>query len=144
MRLHHVEKVVGTPAPAIIARAWVDLLEQGLIQDHMIPIGWDDSAFYITDGDRFVAVLSYFAAEWNGGAHVKVGWVAPEYRRRGLYRRLWSALVERAREKGWMRIEGATAANNAPLQAFAASVGRELTAFSYSYAVPLGDNGTEL
>ncbi len=94
---------------------------------HAVTAYWDD---------QIVGFIIFSHEEKEVTLDIRLGYVRPEYRRRGVYRQVWTALVEHARTLGVLRIWGGTDVRNEPMRKFWASVGRKEESVSGHYAIP--------
>ena len=137
MTIRHVERINGTPLVPVAIEAWRELLVSGWAADEVL-LNWDLKAFYAEQAGslRITGILLYEDLEWKNALHISLGYVIPNYRRAGIYRQLWNALVEKAREKGRGRILGTSHVRNETMRAVHEALGREPTFTLYEYRVP--------
>lgn len=95
-----------------------------------IRLGWSLGAF---DGKSLVGILLAEPHAWNHSVWVLEVGVAPAHRRRGTGRRLFEALVERARRAGYRTIVCETQTTNGPAIAFYRSLGFAVEGVDISY-----------
>jgi GNAT superfamily N-acetyltransferase len=67
---------------------------------------------------------------------IKLGYVLPEHRGRGIYSALWNAAVDKARELKYVQIVGATSPRNGRMQAIFEKQGRVLSCLTYKFDLP--------
>jgi GNAT superfamily N-acetyltransferase len=92
-----------------------------------VPYHFQDEAVCAYRGAEAVGVISW--RKTDGGAEVWIcmGYVLPQFRRCGIYRRLWEALIRHARKIGAVRIGSATNLANKEMRAFYRASGRTET-----------------
>lgn len=124
--IKYVKATEGTPVLPFIVDAYVSLRRAGNIDPQACPVSGAEEAFYVANrAGKVVAVLSFFESEplvWT----VNMGFVAKQYRRRGLYAVLWARLVAEARTRSITAVLGYHKPGNTDILAFNAKVGRKL------------------
>ena len=123
-----------TPALPLLVRGYHELLRDGLVQP-LVNIFWDDQAFVAFDAlPQAIGVLS-FAKPWAGAIDIRVGYVLPEFRRRGTYQTLWNSLVTHARDLKVRQINSGVHTANMGMRATAQAQDRQAVAVIFSYQV---------
>jgi len=126
----------NTPAFALLAEGWNELVQEGLTADGDGAPPWlfDDEVLYVVVEREILAVLVY---RKTLVVTVKLVYVEPSSRRRGLFKSLLGALGEIARTAGVETIRMQTPSENVPFQAVlrhmkltVSSVGYDLAAAS--------------
>ena len=112
-----------TPALPIAARGWMELMDAGLVQNCLL-LGLDQKAFTYSIDGIIAGVLVFEHHAYRKEVFVILGYVLPEYRRTGVYRALWLALVEKAKDLKCHHITSGTAAANESMRSAAAALGR--------------------
>lgn len=140
MKIEHYEKLNNTPAVKIAVEGWNEMLVRGVARE-VVMVQWDSNAlvaFHQNDLLELVpaGVIIYAHLEWAREMHINIGYVRPAFRRQGVYRELWAALVARAQEKNVAYIEGSTAMDNEEVRATARSLGREERGVLLGFKVP--------
>ncbi|MEI9917081.1 MAG: GNAT family N-acetyltransferase [Methylovirgula sp.] len=118
IRIETYEGISATPALPLAVEGWHELIKRKLADDQMI-FNWDSNALVAFVGKKPVGVLLWAKIEWQKRAYVNLGYVQPDYRRRGIYRQLFAGLVEKAREAKLREIQGITYTKNSALRKFA-------------------------
>lgn len=142
IKIRAYDGITNTPAMPLLARAWNEI---GIEHPGALcgcPISWDDNAFVAVEigadgAEILIGVLSWKKHAWNKSAFVNVGWVDPAHRRTGVYRLLWSALVERAVALNLCKVEGMTSIENNVMRAAAARLGRVESTVMLVYRLPV-------
>lgn len=132
MEIKYYKQLNGSPALALAVEAENALHQAGFTSGHVL-VAWNQQALAAFVDGRVVGVLTYEDLEWKNELFVVVGYVHPAFRRRGIYRALWEALVARAQETGRPRIVGTTSVMNQAMQATMEALGRRPVAISYEY-----------
>lgn len=122
LAIKHVEKLEYTPYYLFALKGWIEIVEAGHADGGKASFYDNNPAIVMLDGDRPVSILVW--TDSNGLCHICHGWTDPEYRRLGLYTRLYSALKEKAKEKGFKKISGGIAPSNHKMLEAAARQGR--------------------
>ncbi len=114
-----VKGYYGTPVLKLAVAAWLELLENGLVEDITNPIEWNDELFVAVVDEKPIGFIAFAQQEWNKVLVVRFGYVVPGARRFGVYEKLWAALRREARKRKVARISSATFLTNAPVRACA-------------------------
>lgn len=130
----YYEQINGTVAVQLALRAEADLHAAGLADDVIIT-HWDQSALVAYEAGRAVGIITFEHSKWQKRINICQGWVDPEYRRRGIYRELWNALVEKAKELKAIKIMGYTRYNNERMLIVAKQLGRKITVIGMEYLI---------
>ena len=134
------ENINFTPAVRLAALGWADLISSGLSGDSVL-IQWDDRALVAFVKDKPAGVLVWSKIDWQRAAFVKLGFVLPEFRRAGIYRALWEALVEESRKLKLHHIEGVTWCNNSVMREVAHRQGRSERTVGLWFEIPESGGG---
>ncbi len=136
VRMLHFNEVNMTPVVPLVHRAYDELMTAGLA-DYEVALSHDDKAVVAFTQDNIIAgILVYRELKWLRQWWVLIGWVAPQYRRKGVYTRLWAELVKRARKnKNIESITGATSVLNERMREVNASLDRIPHTISYKYPI---------
>lgn len=101
-RLQHVERLSSNPeALAFVRRINAIFLQQNLTELKEVDGEWE--AVLIREDDAILAVIAFY--RYEGMYYLAICWVKEEYRRAGLYKRLYRWVVKYALEKGARTIE---------------------------------------
>ena len=143
IRIEHVEILSGSPAMPIAVEGWMNLIDHGMMQDDTCLLAWNNKALLAySENDTLLGVLVYTDIEWRQMYGVVLGYVRLAYRKHGVYRKLWKALVKEAQKEGRLKIEGATSVDNHTMQEVMRKLGRQATRIEYQYDVPNKETGT--
>lgn len=131
----HFECIQRTVALPLAVRAWHELLQAGMV-DPLVLLHWEDQAIVgLVDGVP-AGVLVFVHEKWGAQLFVKLGYVLPAHRRRGVYTRMFAALVARAQALKVPHIYGATRNSNLAMLGTAHSLRRSVTSYVLDFAVP--------
>jgi RimJ/RimL family protein N-acetyltransferase len=132
----HYEGLNHTPAVALAQQGWAESIKDGL-SEPIVALGWDQNAIVasIEDGTP-VGVLVWAKQDWGKQIVVVFGYVLPEFRRKGVYDKLWLALVDKAKELKITRILGETHIDNQAMRAVAKKHGRHERSVMLTFDVP--------
>jgi GNAT superfamily N-acetyltransferase len=101
-------------------RGWHEGLSEGWLDVFENPVNWDDEIIYATGRHgKVMGFISYANQEWNKVVLVRFGYVLPEHRRKGVYKRLYAELVKEAKAKKATRLSSATFLKNRRVRAAA-------------------------
>lgn len=137
IEIKHVEGLNGVGITAMAQRAYVELAESGFGIDE-IALHWEQNAVVALDGTAPIGVMVWTEEKWNKGLWLLLSYVSPDHRRRGVFTAMWSALVEKAKEKKLGFIRSMTNVHNYPMRAAAEKVGRVEDCVRMVYRVPAG------
>lgn len=95
------EQVAGSELWLAAVQAYVELAQQDLVSKTQLPFYHDDKVVYAVDQekDEIIGLLVYRETSWNREIWVVLGWVNEDYRRNGIYTRLYRWLQGRRDEK---------------------------------------------
>ena len=136
MRVELLKQLNGHPAVGVALRAHADMITKGLATDTHCMVGWDDLAVVAYEGEEIVGIITFGDAAWISQLSIKIGWVSPERRKHGIYRKLWQRLVEYAQEKERAEIVGTTLVENTAMRAIAKQLGRIEHSINLAFPVP--------
>jgi GNAT superfamily N-acetyltransferase len=134
------ERINNTPAIALIARAWSELLEAGLAAPELVG-HWQQKAIVGNFDGEAIALITWEPVEYKNCIWLQMGYVDPSYRRRGIYVQMWERLVAKARELKIPQIESGIHVRNEAALALSDSLGRERIAIMTRYRVPEAIHG---
>ena len=126
------KQVTGYPAERFVANLANCIAQAGSPMN----FAWNNKVLAIVVDGAVVAAIAYNHVEWQRKLYVDLGGVAPEWRRQGLYRRLWERLVERARELDCPTIESSYPVHNTASAAMHVALGRPVVAHVTRFVVP--------
>lgn len=124
-----------TPALGLVARAWPEMIAQGIAPQEGIN-SWDHQAIVAFTGDLPVGLITYTHEKWRKILWVHLGYVIPELRRQGIYRMLWERIVKAAQRLSAAEIQGGTHVKNVAMLECAARLGRTPLFVTTRFAVP--------
>jgi GNAT superfamily N-acetyltransferase len=130
-----------TPAAPLILRAGAELYAEGLAAPELVG-SWNHLAVVAFAGDVAVGVITYSHEKWRNLIWIHLGYVAPEARRRGLYRLMWDRVVKAAQKLGVPEIHGGTHVDNKAMLACAESLGRKPLFITTRFVVPPATNSS--
>jgi len=122
--IEHVSQIGGSPYHFAAIKAWVEIVEAGYGDGANLSISYDDQAIVMKDGETVIGLIVWRNLKWCQSAWVCVGWVRPEYRRRGFYRRLYEATRNAAKVAGARLLDGGVNPANSAILKSAEAMGR--------------------
>lgn len=135
MEIKHFRQISGSRAMEIAIEGEAFLHAQGFSSPHL-HVQWNHEALVADVDGEAAGILVYADVDWKNEVWVVLGYVRPHFRRRGIYRALWEALVVRARQAGRPRIGGDTSIKNKAMQQTMEALGRRPVAIIYDFDVP--------
>jgi GNAT superfamily N-acetyltransferase len=119
----HFARLNLTPAVEIALEGQRDLIVSGMGTE-IINLHGDYRAILAKIDGESAGVIVWSVQEWISDAFIHLGYVRKPFRRRGVYRALWNALLATARDKELVSVSGVTDTNNAQLRNVALALGR--------------------
>lgn len=135
----HEAQLAGSEGEPLAMALAADLAGRGLLrtQTH----NWDNriTVARSTDG-QIAGVICWSLNKWNRSAFINLGGTAPAFRRQGVYRALFEALVceIRTNHAEVERIDSGHHIDNAASAAMHKALGRTLDSLGYSFRIPRG------
>jgi GNAT superfamily N-acetyltransferase len=124
-----------TPAICLIARAWPEMIAQGIAPNEGIS-SWDHQAIVAFSAELPVGVITYTHEKWRRLVWVHLGYVIPELRRHGIYRMLWDRVIKSAQKLGAVEIHGGTHVDNVAMLECVKRLGRRPISITTRFVVP--------
>jgi len=102
MDVHYSESASSTPAFALLAEAWLELLLDGLTPDFMgvPPYTYKTQVLYVGTPPDVVGVLAFEHLQKEGVVKAVLAYVEPSSRRTGIFSMMVDRLLEIAATKG--------------------------------------------
>lgn len=134
-RIDHYQGLDGTPAVALALRGQTECLEHG--GEQAVGLHWSYNAITATIDGKVVGVIVWIdQMKDSRRIWLQLGYMLPEFRGRGIYSYLWSALILKAQEMKCPQIQSATNVNNYHMREVAKAQGRVEFAVSLRFDVP--------
>ncbi|MDX0487524.1 GNAT family N-acetyltransferase [Sinorhizobium medicae] len=146
--MYHVrfyENCGHSPAWPLVPRAMIDLEDRGVdFQPHVSPVWTDACMAAIGEDGKAIGFLIYRYDQVKCSWFIMLAYVVPEHRRRGIHTALFSALVDRAKQRGdILSIDCGTHVKNTAAQAAFEAQGRAKIAIMYSFHLKDWADGKE-
>ena len=137
LKILRVPQLGGTPFAGFAVEVNAALLEEGFADFSVSMVGWDTCAVVALSGREQTptGIITYADSKWHGCFDIGMGYVLPDWRRRGIYRQMWDELVLTAQEQKVSRIYGAIMVNNAPMLKVAVALGRRIESHNVVFDV---------
>lgn len=128
LKLIRVPQLGGTPFLGLAVQVHAALIEEGFADPTAQMVNWDTRAVVALSGRELTpaGIITYSAMEWIKCFDIGLGYVLPDWRRRGIYRQMWDELVAVAQEQKIAKIYGAISINNAPMLKVSVALGRRV------------------
>lgn len=88
-----VERLARTPHYGFAMLAYADMLTMGQVDLLGRPFSWNDAAIVAMVGDQDVGIVAFDGADLDA-ATVRLAYVHPDYRRRGIFRLMHAELLK--------------------------------------------------
>src|SRR6266702_4781962 len=115
MRIKYVAEIEGSPVVQYVANAWCQLMKEGHWDRTSVLISGGLSCVYAVENKKVVGCLTWHGDDSNWT--INLGYISPEYRRKGLYSKLHAALLEKARAAHVPQITSIVKPTNEPIRA---------------------------
>ncbi len=128
LKILRVPQLGGTPFLGLAVQVHAALLEEGFADPEAPMVSWDTSAVVALSGHELTSagIITYVEMKWRNCFDIGMGYVLPDWRRRGIYRHMWDELVLVAQDKNVCKIYGAIKITNAPMLKVAIALGRRV------------------
>ena len=135
MLVHYSKRASNTPAFALLAEGWNELVQDGFTAegDGSPPLRPDDEVLYV-HGDSEDDVIGVLAFDHTLALTVRMVYVEPSSRRRGVFKALLADLQEVGRTRGVERIHMPAPVENVLFQAVLKHMGGPTIAVVYDMA----------
>ncbi len=137
MRIEYSRRASKTPAFALLAEGWNELVQDGYTPDGdgVSPVKPDNEVLYaISDDGDVVGVIAYTFTDENRAVEITLAYVEPSSRRRGVFKSLVARLRGVARDARVDRIYMQSVVDNAPFQAVLRRLNRPVVSVVYDLA----------
>lgn len=135
----YVKRLSGNGATAFAIEANAKMIEYGVASEKFAMVAWDDQAMLAFEDGVLIGIITFYFIEWRSEIAIKLGFVSEEHRNKGIYRLLWNALVEKAKELNAQSITGVTYVRNYTMRDVANKLGREEISINLYYPVGLSN-----
>ncbi len=134
IEIKHYSGLNYTPAVLLAAEAQYSLLSENM-SEPLISTFWDDEIILATIDNDSAGLILWKYSEWVKTVNIHIGYVRPKYRRFGVYRKMWYALIDKAREAKAKNIMGTTHIDNIGMRETARSLGRKEISVNLVYSL---------
>ena len=134
LKLGYSKYAAATPAFALIAEGWNELVQEGLTPDLRAdcPVSWTNRVLFAAREDgEIVGALCFHYDEIVNAFTVTLGYVEPTSRRQGVFRQLWDALLARAAAEKITRVFTLAHVNNGVMQDVMKRLGQPIASLGY-------------
>ena len=131
MQIGYEEHLTKSGYNQIALEAFSETLKDGNAQTYVLPYSYDDEVIICLVHGEPVGIITFWITEWNETVFIRIAYVKPAYRRRGIHTSMYRKLKEMARKKGAKRIYSGVSVNNSAMLALAKKQGRELVAHMF-------------
>ena len=125
----------NTPIVPYYLKAMLELTKKGL-NHGCVSFNYEQKAFAAFKGDKMIGMLLFDDCKWKNTVVVVLGHVRSKHRKKGIYKKLWEALVAWSQKEGRILIEGATSIKNKRMQKVMKAQNRFMTSINYEFKVP--------
>ena len=134
MQVVYSKSAADTPAFALIAEGWNELVQSGMTPEGRgnSPVHAKTEVLFAAHEDgEIVGVLCFDKVESLNQFFVSLGYVEPTSRKKGVYTALYAELMTRAKDEKISRIVGTVRAENKAMQQVMGKLGRKLVDLVY-------------
>lgn len=143
-RVERASQLSGTPVMSYAIHVHAEMLKEGVCDPNWLMIDWNDGAVVayldeptaIREIQRPIGIITYTLIQYRKELLIKLGSVALQWRRQGVYRMMWQELVAVARECGYGTITSAIRLDNQAARLMALSLGRVEESVNTTFTVP--------
>jgi GNAT superfamily N-acetyltransferase len=135
IKISFYRSIISSGESPFILRAYADTIEAGFASRDEFILNDDMRVLLARSGDKQAGVLIFGRWESYDTLWVWLGYVAPEFRRQGIYRALWARLVKMAKSEDIRKIGGAARVNNAAMARLNRELGRRAVYTTYEYTL---------
>lgn len=140
MKIIHLDQLGGSDYIKFAIEAHVDLLRTNMASPNVIQIFWENRAVVATDEDNVaIGIIVYTKQNWQKIYSIHIGYVLPGFRETGVYKSMWNALVQKAKEDKINEIVGTTKMENHQMRSAALALGRKENGILLTFKVPQKD-----
>lgn len=129
--LHESERIGSSPALGLAVEGWNNLFLEGHNSDGVC-LQWDQSLVWASVGPIPVGLIAWTYVESQQTIWIWLSYVKPQYRRKGVFRKMYSRLQQVAIEKKAVKISGGMKFNNLPMMSAARKCGRAQESITFS------------
>jgi len=101
-----------------------------------------DEVIYATIEGDAVGFITFTEHDWESKVFIRLGYVQPEHREKGIHTALHMKLREIVRERGFKYIQNGVGTDNETMHEHVKSLGMEPVGIIYQYKVEEGLNAT--
>jgi ribosomal protein S18 acetylase RimI-like enzyme len=99
IEIKHYKNIKNTPAVPLLMAEWQESLTYWPgRQDYSFD--WDHEAMVLFLDDTPIGVIDFMLAEYCRNCQLTVGYIKPEFRRRGFYNKLWTHFISHLKSEG--------------------------------------------
>lgn len=121
--------IEDTPIMLALPHAWVEFTKKSP-GDMYMPFSGDDSGIALMKGPDVVAFMTW-SDRRGKTAWITMGWVAPEWRNKGLYKIMWDEFLAFIEPVGYHAVFGSTGVDNKAMQRVMEQTDREAVGILY-------------
>lgn len=134
--IEHQEKLSQSEAYGYCVIASAEEVQSGTGSWQEVAFNWDNQAVVArNESGQIVGVIAWMKQEYLLKCYINQSWVSPAYRGKGVYRRLYKALIVKARQQGCKIIASGIFAGNKRMIQLALKQGRKPVATYYEAAL---------
>ena len=138
MRIGYDKRAAATDAFALLVEGWNEQVQRGFTVegDAICPISTTDQVVYAeSDEQDIIGAISFQADKDTGVASVKVAYVEPSSRKRGVFKQLLAEMHRIAMQQGMDRVVVTASPDNAEFLAVMRHLNRPVVAHTFELGV---------
>lgn len=136
IKIEHLEKLSHSEAYGYCVIAQAEEMQSGNGSWQEVAFNWDNQAVIArNESGQIVGVIAWMKQEYLLKCYINQSWISPGCRGKGIYRRLYKALIVKARQQGCKVIASGIYTGNERMIQLALKQGRKPVATFYEAAL---------
>ena len=131
IQIKYTDRISGSECGWFSKKSSVDVTTDGFGYSDLMSDP-SDEAYYVVDNDKVVGILVFYINKRVKSCWISHAFIDKEYRRKGMYVRMYKKLRARCIRKNCRSIAGGIKPENKAMIATAKKIGRELVGLRYA------------
>ena len=142
MKIEYYKHLLKSGYNQTALEAFSETLKDGNALPFDLPYSYDDEVIVCLIGTETVGVLTFWVQDWNGVAVIRIVYVKPEHRRKGIHTAMYDKLKRVLKKKGIKYIYSGVGSANLGMIKVAKKQGRELIGYLFLDTLEVKDDDT--